>query len=98
MTPVATFDDLIPGQVKVFKDLDFGGASKTWTAPADTSSQTSLGSSSWHDVVSSLQVGSGVRARFCNNNCPGGEGSSYEVVGPYNLNDLNIRDNGMDNM
>lgn len=48
--------------------------------------------------MSSLQVGSGVRARFCNNNCPGGEGSSYEVVGPYNLNELDIANNKMDNM
>ena len=98
MTPLGTFEDVIPGQVAVYKNLDFGGSVKTWTAPANTASQTSLGSSSWHDVVSSLQVGSGVRALFCNNNCPGGEGSSYEVVGPYNLNDLDLADNKMDNM
>ena len=47
----------------------------------------------FNDKTSSFKVGAGARVRLCRHSCPGSFRNSIEVVGPYNINDLNDMDN-----
>ena len=75
---------------------DFGGTSKTYNCPG-SSNNVGFGSFG-NDKASSLKVGSGVRARFCKHNCPGGNFGVFEIVGPYTLSELDDFDNTMSNL
>ena len=93
MIPQGTFDNLAASlKLELYDGIDFTGTLKTKATP-----RVSSGLTDFNDMTSSIRVASGVRALLCRHSCPGNFENSFEVVGPYNINDLDKMNNAISN-
>ncbi|CDW85430.1 UNKNOWN [Stylonychia lemnae] len=90
---LASFNQFAPkGQVNLYGDTRFEGR-KISLYPGYKGNLGNL-NPGFNDQLSSIQIGSGLRVLFCsNNNCAGnGWDEKFELLGPYNAQDLSVND------
>ena len=94
MTPVGTFTSIAADDtIEIYNGVDFTNLLRSYGNSVSTTGVRPHG-----DKTTSIAVGAGVRAKFCRHTCPGNHVNSFDVVGPYNINDLDEMDNTISNL